>query len=157
VPYQINPDVFSGTVLSFVEISELVNSRFDLAENDRKFKTVQDLIDIAENEKDLILENIDDPIIHLDLERRIKWLNPAAAAAIGEPPEELTGRQCHSVWCPTEKECTTCPAQQAIDSQQPAKGAVIDSCGREWSIKASPVLTSTGRMVGVVEMRWLME
>ena len=153
-PYQINPDVYSGAVLSFVDISELIKNRLDLAENDREVKQVQAMIDIAENEKKLILDNIDVPITHLDLDRRIKWLNPAAAATIGKPPEKLNGRQCHAAWCPSEKECTACPSKQAIDSQQPVRGTVIDSCGRKWWIKASPVLNSAGQMVGVVEMRW---
>ena len=157
MPYQISPDVYSGAMLSFVDISELIKNRFDLVENDRKYKKAQAVIDITENERKLILDNIDDPITHLDLERRIKWLNQAAAAAIGEPPEKLSGRQCHSVWCPSKKECVACPSQQALDSQQPAKGTVIDSCGRKWSIKANPVRTSTGQMVGVVEMRWPVE
>ena len=43
LPYQIGPEVYSGTMLRFVEITELKKNRDELAEKNRKCEEAQEL------------------------------------------------------------------------------------------------------------------
>ena len=52
-PYQIGPEIYSGTVLSFVDISELKRSQRELEENDRNYRQVQEIAKIGNWELDI--------------------------------------------------------------------------------------------------------
>ena len=52
---------------------------------------------MAQRQRELILESVDDGIYGIDLEGRITFINQAGALALGYDPELLTGRDLHEV------------------------------------------------------------
>jgi two-component system CheB/CheR fusion protein len=128
---------------------DLVAVYDDRTEQMRTETTLQ----LSEGEKSLILENTSEIIIHLDLERRIKWLNPAAAEALGAQPETLVGRSCDDVWCRKHGSCGDCPFQQVVETGNPAQSVLTDGHGRCWQVKATPLKNTAKELIGVVELR----
>lgn len=139
LPYQIGPEDFSGTLLSFVDISELKKSR--------------DELETALQEKDLLLDNFPEVITYYDLEGRIKWLNQLACTALERNMEEVVGRKCSEVWCPTLDSCDHCPFIIVKESQKAETGKVTDRQQREWAIEATPLQNQTGETIGIIEIR----
>jgi two-component system CheB/CheR fusion protein len=116
-------------------------------------KETETTLHLAESEKALILDNISEVILHLDLDRNIQWLNPAAAEALGDPPEALVGRPCHTAWCADAADCEDCPFHRAVESGASAQGALTDARGRRWQVQANPVKNAAQELIGVVEVR----
>ena len=143
-----------GTVQDVTDQRELEH-RLDRSE--ARYRSLSDDMTVSENEKALILENIAVPITHFDMDRKVKWLNPAAAEALGDAPHNLVGRPCNAIGCYGGVECDGCPVQQALDTQRSVQGPAIDAQGRKWHVKASPVQNAANQVVGIVEMRWPMD
>jgi two-component system CheB/CheR fusion protein len=139
LPYQIGAEVYAGAVLSFVDLTAQ--------------KQTESNLQISESEKALILDNISEAITHLDLRRRIKWLNVAAAELMGGRPEDLIGRHCHTAWGRDGANCSSCPFQQVLENGSAAQGTVSDARGRRWHVRANPVRNAEKKLVGVIEMR----
>ncbi len=141
----------AGTVQDVTRQRELEH-RLDRSE--ARYRSLSDDMTVSENEKALILENIAVPITHFDTDRKVKWLNAAAAEVLGDAPHNLVGRSCGAIWCNGGIECDRCPVQQALDTQTIVQGPAIDAQNRNWHVKASPVQNAARQMVGIVEMRW---
>ena len=128
----------------------------------RSVGTVQDItsqkeletsLQIAEDEKALILDNISEAIVHLDINRNIKWLNKTAAEMMGGSQEKLIGRKCQSEWCVLEAECENCPFARTLQTRETTRGIAVDAQGSQWHVEANPIFDPNGELIGVVEMR----
>ena len=128
----------------------------------RSVGTVQDItiqkqletsLQIAEDEKALILDNISEAIIHLDLDRKIKWLNKAAAEMMGGKQQDLIGQECRATWCLSEADCENCPFARTLQSRKISQSIVKDRKGQKWKVQANPIIDPNGVLIGVVEMR----
>ena len=60
-------------------------------------KLAERAAELAEQEKEAILDNMEEHIIHLDSDTSILWANRAACDAIGLAREEIIGRLCEEV------------------------------------------------------------
>ncbi len=116
-------------------------------------KKLETSLQIAEDEKALILDNISEAIIHLDLDRKVKWLNKSAAQMLGGQQQDFIGKECQAAWCLSEADCDSCPFAQTLKSGKRTQRMIEDSKGRMWNVQANPITDPNGDLIGVVEMR----
>lgn len=115
-------------------------------------KLAEQAVQLAEREKEAILDNMAEHIIHLDADSSILWANRAACESVGMTREQVTGRFCYEMPVEWHELWGTCPAVEAME-----KGARIEversaSNGRTWLIQASPVRDRKGGVIGGVEI-----
>lgn len=148
---------------SMKSINAICITEYDQSgEPTRTVGTVQDItmqkqletsLKIAEDEKALIMDNISEVIIHLDLDRKIKWLNKAAAEMMGSNQQDLIGQECLASWCLTGPDCNNCPFTRTLESRKITQSIVEDAKGQKWKVQANPIIDPNGVLIGVVEMR----
>lgn len=118
----------------------------------RMIKDLRDRIEFANSLK----YGISDPFFMVDPQRRITYINSAAAAYLGGGVEEVQNKHCHEVF--HSNVCkTACPVQRAMENGEPTVGNRIllkGSDGNEVHIVASAAALkdSTGKILGAFEL-----
>ena len=110
-----------------------------------------DVLNIAENGHELILDSLAEFVIHLDKEARILWANKAACISANMSREEIRGHFCYDIWPHRSKPCLDCPVMQAIKTNQLQEIEKTTPDGRIWSIKGYPVKDEQGAVTGAIE------
>ncbi len=113
-------------------------------------RTTEALI-AAEQEKSLFLNITDAIVTYFDTDMIIRWANRAAGDSVNMPPEELEKRHCWEVWHQRQEPCIGCPVLLARDTGQPQEAEIRSPDGRIWYIRAYPVMSDTGQLIGMVE------
>jgi len=105
------------------------------------------LFEIVPIARDTIIENINDPVIVLDVENQVVDVNRAAAAGIGSPPSELIGRSLETVFAAWPE-----LAQQFKDVTQTKTQVAARVNGRMqyYSLTISPLYDHRKRFIGRV-------
>jgi PAS domain S-box-containing protein len=98
-----------------------------------------------------ILNSIGEHIVYHGPDKRIKWVNKAAADSVNAKPEELIGRFCYEIWQERQSPCGDCPVYRAWESGKYEEGVVQSPDGRVWFIRANPVIEQ-GEVRGIVEI-----
>ena len=98
-----------------------------------------------------ILNSIDEHIVFHGEDRRVRWVNRAAAESVDAKPEELIGRFCYEIWRGMRSPCNGCPVYKAWESGQHEEDIIQSPDGRIWYIRANPVVEN-GEVKGVVEI-----
>jgi PAS domain S-box-containing protein len=85
---------------------------------------VEEALQVATRQRELILQSVADGIYGSDLEGRLTFINPAAARALGYTAEELTGRDVHEVIHHSHADGTpysraACSLLQAMNRREP--------------------------------------
>jgi methyl-accepting chemotaxis protein len=107
------------------------------------------------NEKIENLNTIPTPIVAIDTDFTVTYMNPAGAAAVGMTPEEVTGKKCYDLFktphCNTEK-CACARAMQtdSVITEQtiarPAEGVIIPI-----KYTGAPIKDAKGNIKGALE------
>ena len=105
----------------------------------------------AEAEKSLILNTTSEIVTYFDLDLRIKWLNSAAAQALGRKECDLLGRPCYEVWHQRSESCTGCPVVKAKLTGKPQQAEIVTPDGRVWLARGYPVLNQSGNVISLIE------
>ena len=146
------------------KLHRLLNKRQETSEaeyeilNCRLNRQLRDLRDIGEAaqegnaEKERILDALVEQVVYQDKERRILWVNQAAADSVGLPREALLGRHCYEVWTQGSGPCAECPLSKALDTGQAAQGERITPDGRRWFLQGYPITDEHGAVVAGVEV-----
>jgi len=107
-PPFVEQDKEIGTILASYSCEALraVRATEKLRESEQQFRT--------------ILDNIRTGIVIVELKKReIVYVNPTAAEMVGSPTEDIIGRKCHDVLCPTDEDrCPILDLGQEIDSSE---------------------------------------
>jgi methyl-accepting chemotaxis protein len=100
------------------------------------------------------LNNLPTPVMTLDREFNITFLNPAGASVVGLTPEQAVGRKCYELFrtphCRTpECRCTQAMQQDGVFSGETA----IDPHGKNIAIEytGAPIKNSEGEIIGALE------
>ncbi len=107
------------------------------------------------NEKINNLNTIPTPIVAMDTEFNITFINPAGASVVGSTPDEVLGKKCYDLFktphCKTEK--CACARAMKTDSvvteetiARPAEGVIIPI-----KYTGSPIKDAKGNIKGVLE------
>ena len=116
-------------------------------------KAIENTLYISQSEKELILEAVSEVILHLGINKKIKWASKTAADVLGKHLNELIGRQCHEVCEHDSAACKSCPFTRSLHSHQIEKGKLTDLKGKIWNVVTKPLFDAKGKMIGVVEIR----
>ena len=109
----------------------------------------------AADEKIENLNTIPTPIMSIDIDYNITFINPAGAAVVGSTPDELVGKKCYDLFktphCKTDKcACTQAMKNDAVVTEQtiarPAEGVIIPI-----KYTGSPIKDAKGNIKGALE------
>jgi PAS domain S-box-containing protein len=98
-----------------------------------------------------ILNSLGEHIVYHGADRRIRWVNKAAAESVNARPEELIGKFCYEIWHGRQSPCDDCPVYRAWESGKYEEGVSQTPDGRIWYIRANPVIEE-GKVKGIVEI-----
>ncbi len=124
----------------------------ELEDEIRKHRETEKALRRSEQDKTNILETMSEMVIYLDKERKILWVNKAAAASVGLRAEDLVGRYCYSVWHQRNRPCPKCPGKDIYEKGESNDGEIVTPDGRIWHFKGYPVKDDNGGVVGMVEI-----
>ncbi|KJS03145.1 MAG: chemotaxis protein [Desulfobulbaceae bacterium BRH_c16a] len=109
----------------------------------------------AAEEKIENLNTIPTPIIAIDTDYNITFMNPAGAAVVGSTPDQLVGRKCYDLFktphCKTEKcACTRAMKTDSVVTEhtiaRPAEGVIIPI-----KYTGAPIKDAKGNIKGALE------
>ncbi len=115
-------------------------------------KLAEQAVQLAEREKEAILDNMTEHIIHLDADSSILWANRAACESVGLTREQVIGRFCYEMPVEWHELWGTCPAAQAMETGNRIEVEKSAPNGRTWFIQAAPVRDRKGGIIGGVEI-----
>jgi PAS domain S-box-containing protein len=110
------------------------------------------LFTAPDQEKEAILNNLMEHVIHQDTEMRILWANRAACESANLTYEEIVGRYCYEIWPKRSDPCLDCPVIKAIETGQSQAIEKSTPDGRYWFIRGYPFRNSDGDIVGGIEV-----
>ncbi|MBI5075837.1 MAG: PAS domain S-box protein [Nitrospirae bacterium] len=99
-----------------------------------------------------LLDAIPDILLLLDKNLKVLWANRAAAESIGEKPEALAGRFCHTLWYGRATPCEPCPVAESLLSGKRRNATVTRPDGRIWDVRTVPLTDEQGRITNVIEV-----
>ncbi|AFG36614.1 PAS domain-containing sensor histidine kinase [Spirochaeta africana] len=116
-------------------------------------KMAEDALQTSQLQLSQILAAVSDMVMYYAADdMRITWANRAAEQTMNAAPGELIGKHCYSLWSNTpDKACTGCPVVHCFRTRQADWWEHTKPNGETWVIHAHPVLTPSGRFLGVVE------
>ena len=115
-------------------------------------KLAEQAVQLAEREKEAILDSMAEHVIHLDADTSILWANRAACEFVGLTREQVIGRFCYEVWTDWHEAWDNCPAVEAMESGNRIEVEKPSPSGRTWFIQAAPVRDRKGGVIGGVEI-----
>jgi len=115
-------------------------------------KLAERAAELAEQEKEAILDSMEERILHLDADNSVLWANQAACNEIGLAREEIIGRLLEEVHADWHEPWVPWPAVQAMEAGRHIEVERTSPEGRTWFIQASPVRDRRGEIIGGVEI-----
>lgn len=115
-------------------------------------KLAEQAVQLAEREKEAILDNMAEQIVHLDADSSILWANRAACESAGLTREQVIGRFCYEMPVEWHEFWGTCPAAEAMETGNRIEVEKSAPDGRTWFIQAAPVRDRKGGIIGGVEI-----
>lgn len=120
-------------------------------ERTAELKNTIDQLCASEAEKSLILDSTTDLVIYHDPDMKIRWVNRKGHILANIPLRELTGRYCWEVFHRRTGPCEGCPVVSAMSTGEPQKGEICAAEGRTLFVRAYPVKSDRGALLGTVE------
>lgn len=104
-----------------------------------------------EEQKEMILDSLDEVVAFQDTENRIVWANRRAAESLNIKRKDLIGRKCYELLHPVNYPCPGCPVTRSFKTRKTEKGEIRCPDGRYWYITSSPVKNKKGEIIGVIK------
>jgi methyl-accepting chemotaxis protein len=100
------------------------------------------------------INNIPTPIMTIDREMNVTFMNPAGAGALGSTPEECVGKKCYDLFKTPHCNTSECRCAQAMEQDAVCTGeTVADPNGLNIPIlySGAPIRDEDGHVVGALE------
>ena len=146
-PHFLSPDEFFARMKGKIYWNTYEKVRDNIIER----KKIKEKAEKREKERNLVLESISEPVLYYDRDKKIKWVNKAAAEFFNAEPEDLTGKICYKVLHNKKEPCDNCPVYRTWESGMYEEDEVPLIGRRIGHVKANPVYEN-GDLVGVVEV-----
>lgn len=124
----------------------------------RERETLLKTISRAEKFWKSVLENLQDPLIVLDRDLRVRLINPAAARLAEVKPEEAVGRPCREVFCHWHLHsslCERCDVQGILENHVgrcvQVEIQLADTSSRFFYVQAGPLQENGNDVGGVIQ------
>jgi len=115
-------------------------------------KLAEHAAELAEQEKETILDSLTEQIIHLAADGSVLWANSAACEALGLSRRQVVGHLSDDIHPDWHDAWTSCPAIKAMKAGHRIEMERSSTSGRTWFIQASPVRGQDGKVIGGVEI-----
>ena len=100
------------------------------------------------------LASIPSPVMAIDREFNVEFMNAAGARLLGRQPQELIGRKCYDLMRTGHCRTDQCRAHQAMVAGEVRRGETVSKAGNEPSTVryfANPLTDDKGQIVGALE------
>ncbi len=100
------------------------------------------------------LNNLPTPVMAIDKEYNVTYMNPTGASVVGSTPEQVIGQKCYSLFKTPHCQTAECRCAQAMQKDQSCTGeTVADPSGLNMPIAytGSPIKDGDGNIVGALE------
>ncbi|MDX2470850.1 MAG: chemotaxis protein CheB [SAR324 cluster bacterium] len=148
----------SGSVRFIQSLSEKI---LDLEEKPVRFMGIlQDITDkvaeeartkTAEGIKSSILNLIEEPVIYLNQEGLVEWVNLRALEIFGLPELKLIGKKCSDLCASGTGHCDQCPLELARASFKEEQVVVQYKEAGRWLVKVTPLKSEKSEITGFVQ------
>jgi methyl-accepting chemotaxis protein len=118
----------------------------DISETKRAMTEAQTAVDN--------LNNLPTPVMTIDRDYTVSFLNPAGAGALGKTPEECVGQKCYDLFKTPHCQTSECRCSQAMEKDGVFSGeTVADPEGMNLPIMytGAPIKDAQGKVVGALE------
>jgi methyl-accepting chemotaxis protein len=122
-------------------------------EAETKLKQAQEALQKAQQRADS-LDNLPTPVMAIDKEFTVTYMNPAGAGALRSTPEDVVGRKCYDLFKTPHCNTAECRVGQAMNRDGVFTGeTVADPNGLNLPIRytGTPIKDADGRIVGGLE------
>jgi PAS domain S-box-containing protein len=106
----------------------------------------------AAKEKETILDNLLEHVIHDDRDMKIVWANRAACESAELTREALIGRHCYEIWPKRDSLCPDCAVVKAMETGLPQEAEKTTPDGKTWRIRGYPERDEHDHIVGGIEV-----
>ncbi|NMA55029.1 MAG: diguanylate cyclase [Firmicutes bacterium] len=106
----------------------------------------------AQQEKEIILNAMEDQVIYYDSDHKIIWANKAMLKDVGVSLAEIVGRHCYEIRFGADKPCPGCPTEQVLLTRLPNEAEVESPDGRIWHVQGYPICNNDGEVTRIVEV-----
>ena len=129
--------------------------RIGLARDIRNRKQAEEMLRESEAEKKAILDGITTNMRLVNENLETIWVNKAAAASVNKSLEEMVGHRCYEFWGDDpEKPCDGCSVMKVFSTKKAAQIIRHTPDGKILDLKAEPVFSEKGNLVGVIEIAY---
>ena len=108
-------------------------------------------MEVAEKEKTIILNAMQERAAFLDSSFYVHWANRAAGESLGLDAAELKGRRCFELWYQRDEPCEECPVAATLADGVAHEAEIETPDGNIWYLRGYPVTDAAGAVVGVVK------
>ena len=115
-------------------------------------KQAEHAAELAQREKEAILDNMAERVVYLGADRSILWANRAACESMGIARDQVIGCSSTEVRAEWHESWGGCPAADAMESGHRIEAEKPASDGRTWLVQAAPVHDRGGAIIGGVEI-----
>lgn len=113
-------------------------------------KRIENALQRAERDKELILSSILDKVIYFDLNMRIIWANAACNGQDGK--SVLEEKNCYEVWFARDEPCPECPILATLRTGTFQENEITKPDGSVWFVRSHPVRDDDGNLIGAVKV-----
>ncbi|KYK36578.1 MAG: PAS domain S-box protein [Theionarchaea archaeon] len=102
-------------------------------------KKIEEKTKQQEKERRLILDSMSELVAFYGKDKRIKWVNRAAAESVSAASENFIGKFCHEIWQCRNGLCAPCHINRVWEIGMYAEGEITSGDGRIWHTRVNPV------------------
>ncbi|MBN2332465.1 MAG: PAS domain S-box protein [Deltaproteobacteria bacterium] len=116
------------------------------------YKMATQQVKTAKEQWQRTFDSVDDIILIMEPDLRVRKLNKAAISLLGngKPEKELIGKTCHELFSNQNTPCLTCPAVQAINEQGHHYNEIVhQSLDRSFLVSAAPIYDDHGTITAI--------
>jgi len=147
-------------------IQELLKERNEqLATQNEEYETITEVLNQSNNEliilnslieanreeKELILNTMNDWIAYQDLNFNYIWTNKIIRKHSGCSEREIKNKKCYQIWFNRDEPCSDCPAVKAISTKSTCETEHTDKNNKIWHVRSFPILNKNKEVIGIIE------
>lgn len=125
--------------------------RSQLSAQFRQLREQDEMLRTSDGEKTRLLDSMDEEIVSLDREMRVRWANRAACERLGLTREAVIGRPYHELHGVANASHAPRPMREAMATGRTTQVDETAADGRRWSVHCYPIADPNGVIVGGVE------
>ncbi|NQU23658.1 MAG: PAS domain-containing protein, partial [Candidatus Nealsonbacteria bacterium] len=128
-------------------------AREEHAATERQLEETQEAL-LQSQQKGDNLDKLPTPVMTIDKEYNVTYMNPAGAGVVNSTPEQVIGQKCFNLFKTPHCQTAECRCAQAMQKDQACNGeTVADPNGLNMPIQytGAPVKDADGKIVGALE------